>query len=432
MSLLNTIASLRGVHSASQESVKQASADLGRRSLHRQVIANAIANGRSADYSGYRFDSVAINGGYQRYLDKNKDNKGAKLTVVDFAARQLLAAEHNAARSQVVQRASAMRRMDSTVPMASQALASIYQIVYNIEHADLNAWDGNILPIDTKMADPAAENFVWYERDLAGMPQAASTYDLTKIPMVVGPVAAQNQGFIVPALVGFETNFMEPRRAALSRQNNKPDFQIEAGMIETANRVIAEFYNSLWLNGDSTHQIDGLHTSPVVPVYTAVGAWSGLTDIQLIAELNRLWNLIPNNTLGRLNEMKRIRMLCPPSQYDRLTKPSFTASGLPTFSVWKLFADSKGIPLDNLVKVHEFAATNSQIYTGGPLGLVVDTAYFVYEKGDGWDCSFILSQPIEIPSPPRLTGLGEVTYMHARGGGVMIQDAQRIFRYTGL
>lgn len=426
--LLNTIAAQRGL-TVAPESAKAASQQLGRRSLHRRELAAAIVNGRSVDYSGFRFDSATVLRGYKAFAERNKDTK---FTPAEFAARQLLAAEHNHNRSQVVQRAASVRRADSTVPMASQALASIYQVVYKIEHADLNAWEGNLLPLNTQIADPAAENFVWFERDLAGMPQAASTYDHTKIPMVVGPVAAQNQGFIIPALVGFETNFMEPRRAALSRQNNKPDFQIEAGMIETAERVLAEFFNSLWLNGDSNHQIDGLHSSPTIPVYTAVGAWSGLTDAQLMDELRRIWNLIPNNTLGRLSEMKRIKMLCPPSQYDRLMKPIITAAGLPGYSLWKLFAESNGIPVSNLVKVHEFAATNSQIYTGGPLGLVVDTAYLVYEKGDSWDCSFVLSQPIEIPAPPRMTGLGEVTYMHSRGGGVMIQDAQRIFRYTGL
>lgn len=429
MSLLNTIAALKGLTVARPESVKQASYLLGAASAKRRELAKSIVNGRSALHSGFRADSETLLRGYKVFAEANKDSR---IDAVGFVERQLLAAEHHASRSQVVQRASALRRMDSTVPMASQALSSIYRVVYEIKHADLNAWDGNILQRNTWIADPAAEDFVWYEQDLAGMPKAASTYDHTKIPMVVGPVAAQNRGFIAPALVGFETNFMEGRRSALAKKNAKPDFQIQANLVKTAERVLAEFFNALWLNGDSTHQIDGLHSSPLIPVYTAVGAWSGLTDAQLMDELRRIWNLIPNNSLGRLGELKRIKMLCPPSQYDRLMKPIITAAGLPGFSLWRLFSESNGIPLANLVKVHEFAATNSQIYTGGPLGLVVDTAYLVYEVGDEWDPGFVLSQPIEIPAPPRLTGLGEVTYMHARGGGIMIQDAQRIFRYTGL
>lgn len=442
MSLLNQIAGRHGLTTMQGDRAAAISRAAGQAALRREQLVDRLLAGGDLRYG--RNDSETIRSSAAlRFADKAMKDAEASKRLAKFdsddAKRRevlrhlLLAADHHAAGSQVVKAAAATARVDSTIPMASQALASIYQVVYQIEHAGLTAWDGEMLKINTSMCDPAAENYVWYERDLAGMPKAGSTYDVTTIPMVNGPVAAQNQGFVMPALVGYETNFMEPRRAALARQNNKPDFMVEQGKIEAAKRVIAEFGNALFLYGDKVHQIDGLHTSPLVPTYSSVpGAWSTATDSQINDELRRLWNLIANTTQGRLGDIKKVKMLCPPSQFDRLSRPIITAMGIPGYSLWKQFSESMGIPHGNLVKCHELAAANSAIYTGGPLGLAVDTAYFIYEKGDGWDWQFILSQPIEIPAPPRMTGVGDVTIMHARMGGVMIQDAQRGFKYVGL
>lgn len=441
MSLLNQIAGRHGLTTMRGDLANRISIEAGNAALRREQMVDRILAGQDI-----RFDSANVLGSSamlnlaDRALKDERAAKSLKRFDTDDAKRrevirrQLLAADHHTAGSQVVRAAMAARgRKDSTIPMASQALASIYQVVYEIEHAGLTAWDGEMLKINTSMCDPAAEQYVWYERDLAGMPKAGSTYDVTTIPMVNGPVAAQNTGFVMPALVGYETNFMEPRRAALARQNNKPDFMVEQGKIEASKRVIAEFGNALFLYGDKLHQIDGLHTSPLVPVYSSVpGSWATATDSQINDELRRLWNLIANATQGRLKDIKKVKMLCPPSQFDRLMRPIITAMGIPGYSLWRQFSESMGIPFGNVVKCHELAAANSAIYTGGPLGLSVDTAYFVYEANDGWDWQFILSQPIEIPAPPRMTGIGDVTIMHARMGGVMIQDAQRGFKYVGL
>lgn len=441
MSLLNQIAGRHGLTTMQGDVANRISIEAGRAALRREQMIDRILAGQDI-----RFDAENVLGSSamlnlaDRALKDERAAKSLKRFDTDDAKRrevirrQLLAADHHTAGSQVVRAAMAVRgRKDSTIPMASQALASIYQVVYEIEHAGLTAWDGEMLKINTSMCDPAAEQYVWYERDLAGMPRAGSTYDVTTIPMVNGPVAAQNVGYVMPALVGYETNFMEPRRAALARQNNKPDFMVEQGKIEASKRVIAEFGNALFLYGDKVHQIDGLHTSQVIPTYSSsIGPWSAATDSQINYELRIRWNLIANTTQGRLGDIKKVKMLCPPDQYDRLTNPLITAMGIPGFSLWKQFSESKGIPEGNLVKCHELAAANSAIFTGGPAGLQVDTAYFVYDKGDEWDWQFILSQPIEIPAPPRMTGIGDVTIMHARMGGVMIQDAQRGFRYVGL
>ena len=378
----------------------------------RDAIKAMSGGARRIMHAGHRVDSESLPAGaMQREL-------------------ALLAMEHAAAGSPLS--GGDGLRLDSAIPMASQALVSIYKQVFEIEHSELAAWSGKILAIDSQV-DPAAQQAVWYESDIAGAPRAASTYDLTSIPMVNGPVASQNVIGIVPALVGWETNFMEQRYAKLAKQNNKPDFMLDARKIETCKMVIAQFFNALWLYGDPSRGIDGLHTSPVVGSITAPsGPWSGLSDAQIRDELTKMLFWITDRTNGRLGDIKRVQIQLPPSQFNRIHQPTFVPGGFVGVSIWESFAKANGLSDDQCIKVYEYASANSEVYTGGPSGLAADRAYVVYKKGDMWDPCFIYSQKIEIPAAPRMTGLGEVTYMHARGGGVRIADAQRVFAYDGL
>lgn len=385
------------------------SRELGQRSRARRAALESYKSGGRAVHSGLRLDA---RGG----------------VVSDNAARaamlHMYAAEH-------VDLARSMGRMDATIPQASQALTYFLNEVYQIEKSGLPAWDGEILPID-RAADPAAEEIVWYEKDLVGAPRAGNTYDLTTIPMVTGPVASSNKIGVIPALVGLENNFMDARRSAMARSNGKPDFAIEQGKIEIARRVIAEMGNALWLAGDSTLAIDGLFSSPLIgDVPVSPGLWSTLTGTQLVAELKKLFNYITNQAQGgNLADMSKVTVMLPPDQFDLVREVPVTAAG--SQSAWAYFRDSNGLRDDQLVKRHVLAAANSAVFEGGPAVLARDTAFVKYTAGDRWDPRFVLPQDIEIPAAPRNTGLGEVTIMHARMGGIMIPDSRRIVRYEGL
>ena len=85
---------------------------------------------------------------------------------------------------------------------------------------------------------------------------------------------------------------------------------------------------------------------------------------------------------------------------------------------------NKGITIE---EEQSFASANSQIYTGGPLGLSRDRGLILYNQGDDTrDPSFVLSQVIEMPSPPRQNGLSETMFFHARAGGCKVPDARGI------
>lgn len=323
-------------------------------------------------------------------------------------------------------------RLDATVPMASQGLTYIFPEVYRFQHNSLPCWDGEFLKINRSIA-PAANEYVWYETDNVGVARASSSYDVTTIPMVQGPIASDNKGLIVPFLVGMETNFMDPRREAFAVSMGKPDFQIEQMKRQTCDRVLAEAADNLWFGGDPTLGIDGLMNSPVVETITISGTWASKTALQILDDLKLMVWSIANRTAGALGDLGKIRIILPPDQYQKLITPQ-TAAG--SASIMEYFIEffrkaDHGTP--KIEMQFRLAASNSYAYNGGPNILAEDTAIILYETGNPMeDPTFVLSQPIEVPAPVRNTGVGDVTYYHMRCGGMMLPDARRMKYVVGL
>lgn len=327
-------------------------------------------------------------------------------------------------------------RADSTVPMASQGLTYFLPEVYQFRHAELPCWNESILKIYRGVA-PAANEYVWYEADNVGIAKVANSYSITDIPMVNGPLANDNVGKIVPAMIGYEMNFMDPRREALAASMGKPDFQVEVMKREACERAIAEFFEALWFAGDGSLGIDGLMMNPIVETLSVATAWSGMTALQLLDSLKTIVWSIPNRTQGSLGDFNRLKVILPPEQYQLISTTPVTAAG--STSVLTFFLESfrsgdnagRGVP--KITFEYKFAASNSAAYNGGPNVLARDTAVVVYEEGNpNKDPTFVLSQPIEVPAPVRQTGVGDVTYYHARGGGLKLPDAQRLLYVAGL
>ena len=322
-------------------------------------------------------------------------------------------------------------RRDALVPVASQALTYFYSEVYEIQHADLPAWNGDILKID-RGVDPAAETYVWYEKDIVGVARASNSYSMADIPVVAGPAAQANVGNIVPALVAMEINFMDMRRAALARANGKPDFQVERSMAEACNRALAEFGHFLWLYGDSQLGIDGLHNHPAVSTITLTGGpWSTKTPAQILTDLTTMLYTIMNTSQGQLGDLRKIKIFLPMAQWQQANTQPITAAG--DKSVLSYFMENNNLREDQVTYLAELAAANSQVYTGGPTFLNADRALVMYLDGRmDMDPVFVLPQDIEMPAPPRQNGLSETTFYHARFGGMKLPDARRLRYVEGL
>lgn len=342
----------------------------------------------------------------------------------------------SASTTQAIAAEIASGRFDALVPMSSQGLVSILPDVYEYKHANLSAWDGEILPIDKTSVDPAAETYTWYEEDNVGVPRAASTYSTRDVPMVAGPAVQANRlGNIIPAMIGMETNFMEARREALGVRNGKPDFQLDRRKVEMCHRGLAEFAHFLWLYGDPLSGIDGLWTSPdIATLSLSGGPWAGKTSLAIYADLVNMLTIIPNSTQGdpgggKLIDYRKVKIRLPPDQFQLLGQIMSSAA---SESILSYFLKTWKLREDQVSQVFEFKASNSQIYVGGPQGLSSDHALVTYEVGDNWDAKFIMPQPIEMPSPPRQTGTGETTFYHMRVGGMMVADARRMRYVVGM
>lgn len=330
--------------------------------------------------------------------------------------------------AQALARLDGSARADALVPMASQALTFFYSEIYEIQHANLPAWEGEYLRIDKRPA-AASEQLVWYEKDLVGVARAASTYDTTKIPLVGGPAAQANVVNVMPFLVGMQMNFMDIRREQLSRMNGKPDFQVYQSKVNACQRVLAEAANFAWLYGDTGAGLTGLMNNDNIAMIQIVGAWSGKTALQMLDDLQTMAQSIPNATQGQLGDYRNIRILLPPDQFDRANLAPVTSAG--SISVIQYFEQMyKGV---KIVKQYDLAAANSQLWIGGPQGLARDRAVITYMDGDdSADPMFTLPQMIEIPAPPRQDGLGETTFFHMRIGGMKLPDARRVRFAEGL
>ena len=398
-----------------------------------QVLASGRARRARADALVSRRDAMS----YGRRVDASpaavKDRGDVHAQAMGFALEEewskfldnRFAAENGGRRD------SAVVRTDGLVPMASQALTYFYSEVYSIEHADLPAWQGDILKID-RSVDPAAERYVWYEKDILGVARASNSYSAEDVPIVAGPAAHANLGNIVPALVGMELNFMDMRRAALAARNGKPDFDIDRSKSEACMRSLAEFTHFLWLYGDAVLGVDGLHNHPAVQTITlAGGPWSGKTPAQILTDLTTILFTIPNSSQGQLGDMKRIKIFLPPLQYQQAITQIISAAG--DKSVLQYFKETNGLRDDQVVQMYELQASNSQVYTGGPQFLSADRALVVYQTGDlRADPVFVLPQDIEMPAPPRQNGLSETTFYHLRAGGMKLPDARRLRYVEGL
>lgn len=379
--------------------------------------ANVEAFLRGATPYGLRLDSALAK------LPAAERTDSVRRRIAESQARTLEWARYIAERKG--------RRLDSTIPMASQGLTFFYKEVYEQEYADLPMWQGLYLPIDKRVA-PAAETYAWAERDLVGLPRAASTYDTTTIPVVGGPSATWQTGQIVPFLVAMETNFMDDRREALAKANGKPDLQIELSKQKACQRVLAEAVNSLWSYGDPNINLLGLHNHPGIQTAGIVGTWASKSPLQIREDLELMFNMIPNATMGQLGDRRKIRLLLPPTQAQLLSQPM---TGAATQSILAFFLEShKGkISPDQIEEMQDLAAANSQMWYGGPPGLATDTAYTIYADNDpDKDPMFVLPQPIEVPAPPRQGGLGEVRFYHVRAGSFRMPDGRRVIRWRGL
>lgn len=320
---------------------------------------------------------------------------------------------------------------EADIAMATKGLTHFFQNVTERQYAELPAYNGMILPIDESV-DPGAELYAWFERDLAGSAATASTYDITGIPMVGGPTAIPNTGRIRPFLNGWNTNFRTKFREALAKRNGKPDFREEQGKHDAAERAHAEAINALWLWGDKNWGIPGLMKETrirVIPAPIGSGgtmSWLDKTVDEIAFDLATAANSIHLYSNKRLRAKK---MILPQERFDYIASTRISGTGDTLLSYFMKSMKEKQQPIE-VMGLMELDVANSAAYNGGSPELAFNRIVVI--ATDPNLASFQLPVRPEIPMAPKQTGLGEVTFMHSRAGGLKLDDAESIVFFDGV
>lgn len=321
---------------------------------------------------------------------------------------------------------------EADVTMAAEGLTHFFTKVYERKFPKLLAYSGLILPISEEV-HPGAETYQWWDRELYGQAEVSSTYDEYSVPMVGGPKATANTGRIKPFLNGYKTNFRTKIREALAKKNGKPDFRVDQGKAEAALIGHAEAINALWLWGDLEWGIPGLMKETRIRVIQAPNGtnnsplWINKTADEIVFDLMTMANSLHQYS-NKTRSAKKI--ILPQLQFDFIAgtpRGSGTDTTIHGFVTNAL--KEKRMPIEFIGAV-EFNVANSTAYNGGPPNLAFDTAVII--DTDESAASFELPVRPEQPMAPRQTGLGEVTYVHSRAGGLRLEDAQSIVFFRGF
>lgn len=321
---------------------------------------------------------------------------------------------------------------EADVTMAAEGLTHMYSKVYERKYPELLAYSGLLLPIGEEV-HPGAETYEWWERDLVGQAVVASTYNEDSIPMVGGPKATANVGRIKPFLNGYKTNFRTKIREALARKNGKPDFRVDQGKAEAAMLGHAEAINALWLWGDPEWNIPGLMKETRIRVIQAQNGasnsplWSQKTGDEITADLMTMVNSM-HQLSNKTRRAKRV--VLPQQQFDYIAgTPRGNGTDTTILGFVTNALKEKRQPVEFIGAI-EFNVASSTAYNGGTPQLLFDRAVIIdTDESAAW---FELPVRPEQPMAPKQTGLGEVTFMHSRAGGLHLEDAQSILFFDGF
>lgn len=321
---------------------------------------------------------------------------------------------------------------EADITMAAEGLTHFFTKVYERKFPKLAAYSGMILPISEEV-HPGAETYQWWERELYGQAEVGSTYDEYSIPMVGGPKATANVGRIKPFLNGWKTNFRTKIREQLAKKNGKPDFRVDQGKAEAALIGHAEAINALWLWGDKEWGIPGLMGETRIRVIQAPNGasnsplWINKTADEIVFDLMTMANALHQYS-NKTRTTKKIFL--PQLQFDFAAgTPRGSGTDTTILGFVKVALKEKGMPIE-FYGLDELNVAKSTAYNGGPPNLVFDTAIII-DTDESAACFELPVRP-EQPMAPRQTGLGEVTFMHSRAGGLRLEDAQSIVFFRGF
>ena len=220
---------------------------------------------------------------------------------------------------------------EQLAPIWAEKLRHTFTEVLEVEYTDLDAAEGNVLPIDSSVSP---ESLIWeyYRVDQTGF--AAWIDDDGKV-MPSGAIKAKRfTGEMHEFGHKYEWTVFDLERAAAV---NLPLSSMKA---ENARRAHAEFVNWVWLFGDSGKNLLGLVTHPNITVSLAplrsggsVDAdrlWSLKSNDEILTDLATLIDTVPQQT-GRKEHVATVFMSLKDAQILRRRR---LGAGDGTLTLW--------------------------------------------------------------------------------------------------
>lgn len=183
----------------------------------------------------------------------------------------------------------------------AEQLRHTYAQVQEQSFPDLDAENGDLLPVDTSM-DPAATEYEYFRIDHQGYADFIDD-DGNLMPSNTSMEAHRYTGGHHEMGHEYTVNFFELERAAKAKT---PSISIVAVKEAASKRYHAELTNWVWLFGEPSKNLPGLLTHPNIPVSLAplnAGSTSRLlenkTNSEIAADFALLINALPLNTQRR-------------------------------------------------------------------------------------------------------------------------------------
>ena len=289
------------------------------------------------------------------------------------------------------------------IPIWGPELEALMGEVYEEEYIDLPMANGDILPLNT---DVANWQELWKYRTLQkfGKAKIGTDYAIGSIPRVsVG--GKEFVGYVAAIFNAYGFSIQDER--VLSNVSNGA--RIQAMFPEAARRAHEEITDRVAWWGDTKHKLHGLLTHPYIPKqYAPVGAnnstyWSAKTFDEIFADIALLEDAAKARTFGK--EYADVLLL--PRDVSRVMVLKRIEQDKQTLRVHvkENFPDLKIMFVDQLNATHP----------DNPTGVGIAVSLRIDKKA----ASLVSPQPFE-QFPPAWHGLEWLTICHSRIGGVMV------------
>lgn len=301
------------------------------------------------------------------------------------------------------------------IPIWGEELEALMGKVYEEEYIDLPMANGDILPLNT---DVANWQELWKYRTLQkfGKAKIGTDYAIGSIPRVsVG--GKEFVGYVAAIFNAYGFSIQDER--VLSNVSNGA--RIQAMFPEAARRAHEEITDRVAWWGDTKHKLHGLLTHPYVPKqYAPVGAnnstyWSAKMFDEVFADIALLEDAAKARTFGK--EYADVLLL--PRDVSRVMVLKRIEQDKQTLRVHvkENFPDLKIMFVDQLNATHP----------DNPTGVGIAVSLRIDKKA----ASLVSPQPFE-QFPPAWHGLEWLTICHSRIGGVMIPRPYSVTIMPGI